>query len=425
MDAVLTGHDHFYYRSWPIGRLGDSPSRGIPHITTAGGGAPLYQLKARSYTATQKSVHHVTVLDFVGDRIDGQVVDLDGEVFDRFTITKDASPPAEFCAYEVYELQRAIRREIESRQPCIVAEDAREFTIDDELEVKHFFRVPVAARLTWIDRGVTNDDVAATLQLKPNEPLRIPIERQVKLPPLTARGSEGLAARLPTMKLKFLDDRFRNREIDFSPLKLWRDRTVHSKPVSAAPKTAESPTIREAPAPSSNSLVRSDGNGLATVPADVRVTHSDDKLIVTATVHDPTAKVADDEPAAPTTDAAALLKVQNVRVQFAGSEGLYSFMVTPDGRRADARDGKWESDAPNWSAVNRRVGDDWVIEITLPRKLLGGAAPFRFNFVHANPVADVEDCLSPTFDVGSDPDRNPDFRYGDRNLQRFARLVFE
>ena len=102
-------------------------------------------------------------------------------------------------------------------------------------------------------------------------------------------------------------------------------------------------------------------------------------------------------------------------------------MVTPDGQCADARDGDWATDEPDWSATNRRVDDSWVVEITVPRRILGNGEGLnlRINLVHSNPAAEVEDCLSPTFDVGSDPDRNPDFRFGDRSVSRFARLVIE
>ena len=122
MDLVLTGHDHFYYRSWPIGRLDSNPRRGIPHLTTAGGGAPLYQMKERSYTAVEKAVHHVTVLDFEEGEIRGQAVDVDGNVFDRFTLTKEPTPAAEFCAFEVFDLERSIRQAIETRPPTVLEE---------------------------------------------------------------------------------------------------------------------------------------------------------------------------------------------------------------------------------------------------------------------------------------------------------------
>lgn len=422
VDAVLTGHDHFHYRSWPIGRLGESSSRGITHITTAGGGAPLYQLKTRSYTATQKAVHHVTVLDFVGDRIDGQVVDVEGAVFDRFTITKGATPPAEFCAYEVYELERAIRQEIETRQPYVVGEDAKEFTIDDQLQVSHTFRVPVTARLIWQDSGSPQNGGESLLNLKPAEPLVIPIKRQVALVAGLFHSSEAKISPLPRMKLQFLDDRFRNREIEFSPLKLWRDRTICSQ---SAPKPADAAQAEKALTPRPFPFVRADGSGPAAVTAYATVRHSEDKLIVIAMLNDTLAKVADDKPAEPTADGVALLKGQNVRLLLATPEHQYSFVVTPDGRRADACDGSWAFDEPDWLAVNRRVEDRWAVEITVPRKLLGAGDGLRVNLVHANPAANVEDCLSPTFDVGSDPDRNPDFRFGDRNVNRFARLVIE
>jgi hypothetical protein len=63
--------------------------------------------------------------------------------------------------------------------------------------------------------------------------------------------------------------------------------------------------------------------------------------------------------------------------------------------------------------------------MVLPRRLLENGEEPRINVVHSDPTREVESCLTPTFDVGTDPDRIPDFRFGDRSTDRFARLVLE
>src|SRR5579884_3980828 len=109
VDAVLNGHDHFYARSYPIGPLGDKPGRGVPFITTAGGGAPSYRATKRDFIALEKEAFHFTVWDFDGDRVTVRVIDLTGAEIDRFELTKEDKPSADFCAAEVEDLREALR----------------------------------------------------------------------------------------------------------------------------------------------------------------------------------------------------------------------------------------------------------------------------------------------------------------------------
>ena len=93
VDAVLTGHDHFYARNWRMGRVGSDPRPGVLFLTSAGGGAGLYRSKQRDYVAKEKSVHHFTLFEFDGDRVSLTAIDAGGQVFDRYEFTKAATPP--------------------------------------------------------------------------------------------------------------------------------------------------------------------------------------------------------------------------------------------------------------------------------------------------------------------------------------------
>jgi predicted phosphodiesterase len=66
---VFTGHDHLYLRK---------TADGIPHIIAGGGGAPLY--------ASDKDggFYHFILVAVEGDRVRGEVVDINGKVRDRF-----------------------------------------------------------------------------------------------------------------------------------------------------------------------------------------------------------------------------------------------------------------------------------------------------------------------------------------------------
>lgn len=79
VDAVFTGHNHGYERI----EVND-----ITYITSAGGGAPLYDF-ADPEPGSQVAAHafHFVLLDVAGDRVDGQAVDSHGEILDRFVLT--------------------------------------------------------------------------------------------------------------------------------------------------------------------------------------------------------------------------------------------------------------------------------------------------------------------------------------------------
>src|SRR5262249_12841171 len=62
--VVLTGHDHFYERCLPIGSATAATPETTWQFTTGGGGAPLYPIEPRIYTAVAQSVHHYVIFDF-------------------------------------------------------------------------------------------------------------------------------------------------------------------------------------------------------------------------------------------------------------------------------------------------------------------------------------------------------------------------
>jgi predicted phosphodiesterase len=92
VDFVLTGHDHYYHRSVRM-RGGKADERGIVHLITGGGGAPLTQGEPQngSLTAAFASRYHMTRFDVSGRSMHIQALGLspDGktECFDDATIT--------------------------------------------------------------------------------------------------------------------------------------------------------------------------------------------------------------------------------------------------------------------------------------------------------------------------------------------------
>ncbi len=83
--AVFSAHDHSYYRT---------RRDNITYIVTAGGGAPLYDQHpelAQAGDVSRKTLHFVD-LTLTGDRLSAQVIDDQGQCFDRWELTGRSRP---------------------------------------------------------------------------------------------------------------------------------------------------------------------------------------------------------------------------------------------------------------------------------------------------------------------------------------------
>jgi 3',5'-cyclic AMP phosphodiesterase CpdA len=69
VDAVFAGHEHFYQRK---------TVDGISHIITGGGGAPMY------VKDEEGGFYHYVLITVDGDKVSGEVVDINGKIRDKF-----------------------------------------------------------------------------------------------------------------------------------------------------------------------------------------------------------------------------------------------------------------------------------------------------------------------------------------------------
>ncbi|MBI4604189.1 MAG: metallophosphoesterase [Planctomycetes bacterium] len=147
VDIVLTGHDHYYHRSHRIGRAWDPKSEGVYHITTAGGGASLYPVEEKVYSARAISIHHFLTLDFDGRRATGTAVGTDGTVIDRFTIDRTRPESTPLVSYEVVLWEKALRDAVEKVEPALLG--AGEQRIERRFELPPPFAGPATVHCRW------------------------------------------------------------------------------------------------------------------------------------------------------------------------------------------------------------------------------------------------------------------------------------
>jgi acid phosphatase type 7 len=79
VDAIFSGHDHFYERG---------ASEGLPYFVTGGGGAPLDSAGRIAETLVTKSVHHYMVVDVAANKADVVAKDSAGAPFDQVSLSR-------------------------------------------------------------------------------------------------------------------------------------------------------------------------------------------------------------------------------------------------------------------------------------------------------------------------------------------------
>jgi hypothetical protein len=426
VDGVLTGHDHFYARNYRMGRLQEKSQPGVLFLTTAGGGASLYPTRARDYVAREKSVHHFTLFDFDGDQVNVSAIDTEGKVFDRYLLTKKPTPPDQFCAYEIEELRRALRLALDKQSAVRPARGTKTTVIDTVLRVPTHLQVPVMGELRWQEpAGWKMKQRTVKFRLKPGQVLQIPLQAEVE------RRALGHG---PRLTIAFEAGKFRNRTVEVYPFKMAGPERV---PVGKANRSLaldparEDRAWRNATSTPLLPLVLESIQGKR--PADeVQFLADKDWLYVRAVLSDPEGMVKVPEPD-PDTDGSRLVLVgEHVRVLTKSGKKTRTFAVSPDSVRYSTCDGE-EEPVKNWRAAVGRRKEAWWVVLAIPRKDYPDLEQVRVNVVHQRkepgPVrkgkrryAELELC--PTYQMGNDPDRIPDWRAGKASGQP-AKLAVE
>jgi hypothetical protein len=395
VDGVLTGHDHFYARNFPMARLGDGPQRGVLFLTTAGGGASLYPIKQRDYVAYTEAVHHFTLFEFDGDQVSVSAIDITGRVLDHWTLAKEPTPSENLCAYEVEVLREFLRKSLALAKPLEVSGN-KPTSIDTVLEVPSRFAVPVEGMLRWEEPfGWQMKEKETPFDLRPGEPLRIPLQATV--------DPKGLGAS-PKLTIEFLPGRFRNRKIEVSPFKLTSAGRVSVAKIGGVrvdgqitePSWQRAPALELLPPP-----------GLA-VPAldQVRLASDGRQLYVAARLMDAARKVRVPPPSSK--DASRLaLSGEHVRVELSDGQHTHLFALSADQVPYHALDGKENS--LSWSGAAAAGDGCWTAELAIPLNVFANRSNLRINVIHRG-EQNKEFELRPTFGLGDNPDVIPPWK---------------
>ncbi len=190
VDLVISGDDHYYSRSFPIGKAQKDPI-GVTYIISAGGGAPLYPTESKEYTAYRRTIHHFTELEFNNNQMIGKAIDVDGKVFDSFILNKGSySGTDEFYAFDMLILEEKLKR---SFKMSSVQKNKDGFSFNFALSIPTTFNLSVEAKLRCISNNWSIDKVQISEKIEIGEDLKVHLSGMI---------NESFAGQFPDLEFE-------------------------------------------------------------------------------------------------------------------------------------------------------------------------------------------------------------------------------
>jgi predicted phosphodiesterase len=102
VDLVMAGHSHIYERFRPIAPRTGTNTWPITHITTGGGGAPLYVVYPHPALEAQVSTNHFVLIEATPTSLTGRALTTNETVIDKFELKKSSGQPTVKYLAQVY-----------------------------------------------------------------------------------------------------------------------------------------------------------------------------------------------------------------------------------------------------------------------------------------------------------------------------------
>lgn len=394
VSLVFSGHDHHYFRTYPIGMtLPDGRRRAVNYIVTAGGGAHLADFDPQAYGLVADKTYNFTVLDISPAEITERALDASSELIDSFTVQHDQAPePDNFASFLAESFKVSAAYAVFHSIPVQAGEIGLESRI--QLDFQTNFYIPLRVQLNWSYEGDWRiTDVDYTRILQPGGFFRLKFNVRSISPP----RKHDLIARIT---LTGMDGKplFVNHRIDLHPLKVTWDKTVV---VSAA---AEPPVI--------------DGNlddplwkqvspltdffascrylaapNLENRRISARLSSDREHLFLCARIEGrPTDKIPEKREA----DDPSFINDECFVVALASGEEIYVLGITSGSSFFDSRgdDRQWNSGARYAVSAD---SSSWSLEMAIPLASFGEHRPEAVNLYRMENIGLLADELNPTY----------------------------
>jgi len=151
VDIVFCGHEHIYERSFPIGSAFESKNNNpVTYVITGGGGAELHKIGSDIWTASTKRIYNFCVVEIDGGELHFKAIDIDGKIFDKFSIIKEKDKYHQYVKnsipYEQIEFERKFPDNIESP---IVFLDKNKKLLHGSIKINNPLPSPLDVKIVW------------------------------------------------------------------------------------------------------------------------------------------------------------------------------------------------------------------------------------------------------------------------------------
>ncbi len=424
VDLVVNGHDHYYQRTYAIGNYQGKPSRGIYHLISGGGGAPNYPIVPKVHAANRRSVHHITVMDFQGDRIIGRAIDDEGNVFDAFVYDKEAeNSPEEFISYEVFEIERDLSNAIMNLP---IEEFESKVKISHTLEIENPFSHPLQMTFSWAptNNWVTNEP--KTEIIKPGQSIKIEYLATTEVERIYPMPTVRLHFETPEGKMAF-----KNSTIEFNPIRIGKKKLVK-------PLKVKKPPVIDGDLSDSNwgkSLILNQfkdiQGGLPLQKTEIAVSTNKANNILYVVGRVEASKEVSNS-GVTERDHTNIVRQENIKIHIGVGMEVYTYIVNPKGALLDTRDRRvsWNSDVTIWNSTARSAAraneNGWQFEMEIPLEELNiNNQKTTINFSRKDIQNNMEYEYSLTFGRSGLDHHIPMYASDWKAVDRFAELVLK
>lgn len=424
VDLVLNGHDHHYMRTYPIGSVGTDIRKGVTHIITGGGGAPLYDIaQNRNYVVTVNKVYNMVILDFDSDKLNAITKDIDGNVIDKFTMDrKQKTQPHEYISYEIFELERNLREEIFKLEPFKIEQNEQEININSVITVKTNFGVRLEGEMIW---GKSDNwkfsQQNMEFAINPGAELKIPINAKAiypnvyPIPELTIHFNK-IPGLLPTG--------FRNNKIVLHPIKILPRIPVKVPQIST--NIVIDGKLDEQVWNNTDKLSKFVTNQANSEPKNdliVRMLYNSDHLYVSAEISaDPENLKKIAEGTTVERDNKNIINGECFKIILSEGSTIYTLAINPLGILMDSKDNDitWNMDCE----IKTKIAEKgWIAEISVPASFFGDK-DWYINVGRMDSMNKEEALLSPTFGQTERENRLPEYNSSVKDPKLFSKLIF-
>lgn len=392
VDMVFTGHDHLYERTYPIAAALSEDKHPITYVVTGGGGASLYKIEKRIWTAEGTSIYHFCVVEIDGESLVLTAKSIDGRVIDKFMLQKsnDKYSPKYLASIIPSERIEFERQLLATKPPDFgLLDNTQAISGDASIQVKNTFSDKASIQVSWQKYNWQIKPASLKADLDKDEVIDIPFKFETKnIYPI------------PTFTLSYRN-KLGTGTINCKPIKVGVRKNLECKYVYTPPVLDG--RLRETlwqRAEKESEFIHADFQDLAASRTTVRAIYGDRALYLAfvcfgdlpekfhskrrGEIEEPIAK-----------DTLALFIAPE------GEDGaLYQFTVNHTGAKSAAKNGRsgWRG---RWRVATRINRQNWIAEVRIPYSTLGLLDPpqsgekWRINFRRNNREEEEKSYWSP------------------------------